>query len=274
MKRKIAIILFLISTTIGIYTLFSTINQITIENAMCNNVEQSIIELKNSVLKENNNIPSKEQPFNVDKNMNKHIDWDNLNSINKDIVGWIYIPNTNIDYPILQEQNFGEQYYLHHDYKKDEVFSGSVFTPKQPYDGVDDAHMLLFAHRMKNKEIMFSNLENYYCDSYEMIKHQYAYLYKKNHIERWIVWCTKNTSSDDDMYTLPYHLKSEQYQSLIQNTKYTANNLIGNEPSANEKILILSTCSGDVGGSDRFFVVFKLDKTISTQGGEINCELY
>ena len=42
-------------------------------------------------------------------NTKDKIDWNKLSSINKDIVGWIEIPNTNINYPILKDENL---YYL------------------------------------------------------------------------------------------------------------------------------------------------------------------
>lgn len=258
-KKMIIVILFLLSTTVGISTIILTFSQITNENKECNEIEQSILELKQNTIKNNLNNENKGLNTNFDENMTRIIDWNALKNINNDIIGWLYIPNTNIDYPILQEQEAGKQYYLHHDYKKDEVYAGSVFTPKEPYNDVDDAHILLFAHRMKNRNIMFSSLQDYYSDLNTILENRYVYIYKEDSIERWSVWCTKSAESNDNIYLLPYYLGSEQYKNLILEIKNTSDNIVDDSPTENEKILVLSTCSGEVGGSNRFYVVFKID---------------
>lgn len=259
MKEKIIKIIFLISTIIGITITISTVNEIIKENQEISEIEDSISELKEVAIcsyeKQTNEVIQFE-----DENMNRKINWNELQTINKDIVGWIYIPNTNIDYPILQEQEIGGEYYLHHDYKGDYLYAGSVFTPKQPYEEIEDAHMLLFAHRMKDKTIMFSSLSSYYYDKESMLENKYVYIYRRDKVERFVVWCTKNTKYNDSVYTLPYVLGSEQYKDLLLNIETTSNHVIGDSPSENDKTLVLSTCAGKSGGSERFFVVFKIDE--------------
>lgn len=44
---------------------------------------------------------------------------------NKDTIGWIYIPKTNIDYPILYKEN---DYYIDKSFEKENVTSGSIHT--------------------------------------------------------------------------------------------------------------------------------------------------
>lgn len=259
MKEKIIKIIFLISTIIGITITISTVNEIIKENQEISEIEDSISELKEVAIcsyeKQTNEVIQFE-----DENMNRKINWNELQTINKDIVGWIYIPNTNIDYPILQEQEIGGEYYLHHDYKGDYLYAGSVFTPKQPYENIEDAHMLLFAHRMKDKTIMFSSLHSYYADEELMLENKYAYVYTKDKTERYAIWCTKNAKSNDSIYMLPYILGSEEYKELLSNLEITSNYRIGTPPTNNDKILVTSTCSGSVNGSDRFYVVFKIDE--------------
>ena len=45
----------------------------------------------------------------------RSIDWEYLKSINKDIIAWIEIENTKIDYPILKDKDV---YYLKHTFDK------------------------------------------------------------------------------------------------------------------------------------------------------------
>ena len=42
--------------------------------------------------------------------------YDKLLSMNEDFKGWLYIPGTNISYPLVQTNN--NDYYLHHNFEK------------------------------------------------------------------------------------------------------------------------------------------------------------
>ena len=54
------------------------------------------------------------------------IDWNKINEINKDIIGWIRITGTNINYPILQDNN--NLKYLKHTFNGKYNKNGSIFT--------------------------------------------------------------------------------------------------------------------------------------------------
>ena len=58
------------------------------------------------------------------------IDWDALQAVNPDIVGWIRFDNPNrIDYPIVQGQD--NQTYLNHDWQGRYQPAGSIFMHKE-----------------------------------------------------------------------------------------------------------------------------------------------
>ncbi len=83
----------------------------------------------------------------------KNIDWNKLKEINKDIIAWIEIPDTIINYPILKDNNL---YYLKHSYNKKYNSNGSIFTTnKNPFE---EFETLLYGHNMKNGS-MFSILD-------------------------------------------------------------------------------------------------------------------
>lgn len=46
------------------------------------------------------------------------VDWDALRAINSDVVGWVYVPGTNVNYPIAWRENDTE-YYLWHNFNGD-----------------------------------------------------------------------------------------------------------------------------------------------------------
>ncbi|MBQ2470655.1 MAG: class B sortase [Ruminococcus sp.] len=90
------------------------------------------------------------------------IDWDELQSINPEIVGWIYINDTKIDYPVLWHKgdDMYSQYYLNHNYKGDWDSYGTIFLDYRATDGTDSKNVVMHGHHM-NDGSMFGNLMNY-----------------------------------------------------------------------------------------------------------------
>lgn len=92
----------------------------------------------------------------------KGIDWDALKKINKEIVGWIKVDETQIDYPVLwhKEDDRNSQYYLNHNYKNEYDSYGSVFVDYRCKNGTDSKNVVLHAHHM-NDGSMFGSLMNF-----------------------------------------------------------------------------------------------------------------
>ncbi len=90
------------------------------------------------------------------------INWDKLKEINDEIVGWIKIDNTVIDYPVLwhKEDNMNSQYYLSHNYQGGYDSFGSIFLDYRSVDGTDSKNVIMHGHHM-NDGSMFGNLLNY-----------------------------------------------------------------------------------------------------------------
>lgn len=92
-----------------------------------------------------------------DEDAKTSINWDYLKSVNKDIIGWIEIDGTNINYPILKDN--GNLYYLKHSYNKKYNSNGSIFT--QDDTPFETTETLIYGHNMRNNRSMFSQLSNY-----------------------------------------------------------------------------------------------------------------
>ena len=95
------------------------------------------------------------------KNENPHINWENLKSTNPEIVGWIKVPGTKIDYPILQGKEWNE--YLHKNYKGDYSYAGSIFI--QPEAAFNDQHLIIYGHNMRVKS-MFGSLHDFESEDF------------------------------------------------------------------------------------------------------------
>ena len=90
------------------------------------------------------------------------IDWDELQSINPEIVVWIYINDTEIDYPVLWHKgdDMYSQYYLNHNYRGDWDSYGTIFLDYRCLSGTDSKNVVMHGHHM-NDGSMFGNLMNY-----------------------------------------------------------------------------------------------------------------
>ena len=98
----------------------------------------------------------------VDANdpMFRKIDFAAAQAVNPDVYAWIWIPGTNIDYPILQSETEDDAYYLNHTIEKKEGLPGTIYTEK--YNGKDFSSpvTVIYGHNMKNGS-MFADLHKY-----------------------------------------------------------------------------------------------------------------
>ena len=100
-------------------------------------------------------VVSESAPDSYPEEMYRHVDWEALRARNKDIRGWIYIPKTGADYPVLRSK---DEEYLHLDADGPERFSGSIFTWTGADNHIGAAHCVLFGHNMIDNS-MFGSLD-------------------------------------------------------------------------------------------------------------------
>lgn len=87
-------------------------------------------------------------------------DFDLLMEKNPDCVGWVSIPGTSIDFPVMQNGDF----YLKHDFDGSYTDYGLPFLDERcSLDSSD--HLIIYGHHM-NDGSMFSELLNYVDESY------------------------------------------------------------------------------------------------------------
>lgn len=89
-------------------------------------------------------------------------DWDALKKVNKEIVGWINLKGTPIDYPVLlhKEDDQSYQYYLNHSVKQDYSDYGAIFVDYRSTEGTKSKNVILHGHNMLDGS-MFHELVNY-----------------------------------------------------------------------------------------------------------------
>lgn len=154
--KFIVICLIIISIVISSYCLILIIKDMKEEETN----ESDLIKLENTIIDENEN--------------NKTIDWDEIKFINEDIVAWIEIENTPVNYPILKDNS--NLYYLKHNFNKKYNSNGSIFTLNK--DFIQDDEVVIYGHNMRNKT-MFSILGNYLNTNF-LKEHQIIKIYTEN----------------------------------------------------------------------------------------------
>lgn len=151
-----------------------------------------------------------------------------LKKTNDEIVAWITINGTAIDYPVTQTLN--NQFYLTHDYKKDYSIAGSIFADYRSNLQKDD-YAVIYGHNM-NGDAMFGEI-NKFEDSTYLNNHTDGAIYLEGSRYEAKVLAYKVVGSDNEpVYDLANVANGA-------NDKILAN--FGVESNYNS-LLLLSTC--------------------------------
>ena len=182
-----------------------------------------------------------------DKNESK-IDFQKLEKINEDIIGWIEIENTNINYPILKDDS--NLKYIKHSYDGSYSASGSIFTiANKPFE---DSITTIYGHNMKTG-LMFSDLSKYM--NYDFLEdHKIINIYTKNMNYKATIFSVYSINvfeEENNLKNLNFEEEIKYYENA---SKYEIENF-----EKSKKILKLSTCSylnnRTVPTTQRYFIV-------------------
>ncbi|MCL2606270.1 MAG: class B sortase [Coriobacteriia bacterium] len=103
----------------------------------------------------------------------KGIDWDALWEINEDTIGWLYSPNTPIDYPVMRADDY--TFYLSRLPDRSFNANGSLFLDYNHNPDFSSSISVIYGHHMRSGS-MFGTLENYRSQSF-FDDHPVMYLY-------------------------------------------------------------------------------------------------
>lgn len=86
------------------------------------------------------------------------VDFEQLAQINSDVVGWIFIDGTHINYPVVQGQD--NHYYMNRMFDGTVNKAGAIFLDADCEPDFSDKNSVLYGHHMKNNS-MFADLVKY-----------------------------------------------------------------------------------------------------------------
>ena len=101
------------------------------------------------------------------------IDFEELRKINPDIVGWIRIEGTVIDYPIVQTDN--NETYLDTDFEGKKSVAGAIYLDYESEPDFSGRHNIIYGHHMKNGT-MFKDIIKFKDEAF-FREHQDIFVY-------------------------------------------------------------------------------------------------
>ena len=169
----------------------------------------------------------------------KDMDLEALREVNPDVVGWILIPDTKINYPLMQGPD--NNYYLNRTWDHKSNAAGSVFLESLSDPELTDFHTILYGHNM-NDGSMFAGIREYRNDSFWQ-EHPYVYIRSDQGVYRYEIFSSYLANVD----TITFGLGFSGEESKIQFLDYALGNSViqtGIHPETTDRIITLSTCSG------------------------------
>ena len=172
----------------------------------------------------------------------KNLDWKKLNNINADIYAWIYIPGTDIDYPILQHPT-DDTYYLNYNMNGTRGYPGCIYTELANRKDLTDFDTVLYGHNMRNNS-MFAMLHKYE-DREFFENYPYVYIYTKDRVLVYDIFAAYQTGDAHILHTNDFLTDEGRLQYLETIVKYTDDSAKVRNPvelSVDSHLLTMSTC--------------------------------
>lgn len=185
-----------------------------------------------------------------DKISIKNEEYNRLKEINEDYLFWIFVPNTNINYPVVKPDNNEE--YLYKNFKGEENKGGSIFIDSR--NTVEDDNIILHGHNMKDKS-MFGTLSNL-LNSEFLNDNKNIYIYLENEVLEYEIFSVYVTHGEDFPYKRNF-LDYEDFYNYIDSAMNKSVQSLRYDDDGKKNIITLSTCTNAT-GDERTIVNAKL----------------
>ncbi len=181
-----------------------------------------------------------------DKTTERMLQVQELQKENPDVVGWIEIEGTNINYPVLQGTD--NSYYMTHNYKKEETKDGSIFLDKDYDWSIPSSNLLMYGHNMGDGA-MFQDLLKYENEEFYKQHPIVRYTTATEDAEYEIISAFKSRvyyKSEKNVFRYYYFINAdneEEYNEFVSNAKEASFYDTGKAAEYGDQLMTLSTCS-------------------------------
>lgn len=179
--------------------------------------------------------------------------YQDVKGINDDIIGWVFVPDSNIDYPICSGN---DNYYLNYTYDKRKSAAGSIFLDQRLLSFSDIS--MIHGHNMRNGT-MFSSLKKYRDETYFNNTNVFIYDGTNVRVFKPIGFLKVPQESNYDLSIKGGAHVQEYAQQIIEGSMHKTSKEI-----TEDDLLILNTCVSD--GTNQHFIL--ITQEIFAGGGE------
>ncbi len=164
---------------------------------------------------------------------------EDLKKLNPDVKAWLQVPETNIDYPVVQGQDDME--YINKNVYGEFELSGAIFLSCLNKDDFSDPYNLVYGHNMKNGG-MFADVVDFTNKKY-FDEHKKGKLYLTDETKKIQFFaCMKVTASDTRIYH-PDGYRKENLDDLLNYIREHAVQYRDLNVTKEDSLIALSTCS-------------------------------
>ena len=168
------------------------------------------------------------------------LDLASLQAVNPEVIGWIFLPDTEINYPLLHTAD--NSTYLHTAWDGTDSVSGSIFLETRSNPRFSDFNTIIYGHNMRNGS-MFASLMDYKNTDFFQ-EHTNLYIADKDGVRRYTVFSAYEAPVTSDTYRL-YFKNTAQKQTALNFYLASSRQEPPLTPTVNDRILTLSTCTGN-----------------------------
>lgn len=252
-KRKLKwknVIIILIVTTLIITLIISIFNIVKWKmdsnktNEEITNIQEDIDvdeveDTENTEIIEPVEEPSKENPYWDYINMNMiNVEFNDLKRTNPDVVGWVKVNGTNINYPFVQAND--NKYYLTHSFNKSYNAAGWVFLDYRN-NNTNNKNTIIYAHGRTDKT-MFGTLRKVLNNGWLNNTDNFVIkISTETENSLWQIFSVYHITTTSDYLKTDFDDDTE-YQNFLDMIKNRSSHNFNTNVTATDNILTLSTC--------------------------------
>ena len=170
-----------------------------------------------------------------------NIDFNELKKTNPEVVAWITVDGTNVNYPVVQAND--NDYYLNHDIVKGPKGSGWPFMDYRNSIDLSDNNTIFYGHNLLNKTA-FGSLSNVFTKKWFSKSNHYILVATESGISVYQIFSCYYI--DPEVYYLQNNFyNTSDYQEFLNKLKSRSNFNFGLDVTTDDKIITLSTCTDD-----------------------------
>lgn len=221
---------------------------------------------KNNLAPQQNQDPDRDSQGRLNK-------FRGLMTVNADVKGWLTVPGSNINYPVLQSKNDDSEYYLARNiYRKADKY-GSLFIDEKSSVEDNTRNVVIYGHNMTVSGNMFHQLVGYQQLVYYIDRPviNFDTIYQTGKWKIFAVIITNGSSKDENLFdfTRSEFTNSSDFLNFVYQLRVRSLYNVNVDVNENDLLLTLSTCSYEL---DNYRTVVIARKIRDGENPEVDTE--